>query len=83
MRKKMEEKGIDFRPLIRPLLPALPRNLLYHKRYGSLSVCFQIFNSFAATTKSQILSVNLPASLPILLGSSKDKGQMIGLFEGN
>lgn len=55
MRKKMEEKGIDFRALIRPRLPALPRNLLYQKRYGSLSVSLQIFNSFAATTKSQIL----------------------------
>lgn len=55
----MEEKGIDFRASIRHLVPALPRNLLYHKRYGSLFVCLQIYNSFATTTNSRRLSQDL------------------------
>lgn len=59
MRKIMEEKGIDFRASVGHLLPALPRNLLYHKRYGSVLLCLQIFNSFATTTNSRPLSQDL------------------------
>jgi len=59
MRKIMEEKGIDFRASVRRLFPALPRNFPYHKRYGCLLVCLQIFNSFATTIDSRHLSQDL------------------------